>query len=218
MAVSASSPRRRVKRFPRYENGLREVEDTAVESVLARYGDVVATVERYGPGEEAKDFTPGDFILAHRHNPIAGLISIGQKLRFRGSDAVYAHWSHCALVVDRDGALVEAESTGVRRSPISRYKANEFHLVRLGPEFEPAARQRSVDYSIAHVGQAFGYLALVGAAMFLLFGWPLRLMRRNHQICSGLLVRALQAGGLLTDVDPSTTLPADLAKMFGARP
>jgi hypothetical protein len=188
------------------------------ELVFRRYGDAVATVERYGPGEEAKDFTPGDFILAHRHNPIAGLISVGQKLRFRGPDAVYAHWSHCALVVDRDGALVEAESTGVRRSPISRYKASEFHLVRLGPEFEPAARQRSVDYTNAQVGQAFGYLALVGAAMFLLFGWPLRLMRRNHQICSGLVVRALQAGGLLTGLDPSTTLPADLAKMFGARP
>ena len=31
--------------------------------------------------------------------------------------------------------------------------------MRLGPEFEPAARQRSVDYSNAQVGQAFGYLS-----------------------------------------------------------
>src|SRR3981081_4601190 len=35
----------------------------------------VATAERYGPGEEAKDFEPGDFILAHRHHFLAGLIS-----------------------------------------------------------------------------------------------------------------------------------------------
>jgi uncharacterized protein YycO len=178
----------------------------------------VATVERYGPGEEARDFSPGDFILTHRHNPIAGLISAGQKRRFRGPDAVYAHWSHCALIVDRDGALVEAESTGVRRGPIARYKADEYHLVRLGPEFEPAARERSVAYTNAQVGQSFGYLALVGASVYLLTGLPLRLMRRNHQICSGLVVRALQAGGLLTDVDPEITLPADLAKRFGARP
>ena len=178
----------------------------------------MATVERYGPGEEARDLTPGDFILSHRHNPISRLISAGEKRRFRGPDAVYAHWSHCALVVDSAGALVEAESTGVRRSPISRYKSGEYHLVRIGPEFEPPARQRSVDYANAQVGQSFGYLALVGAAIYLLFGWPLRLMRRNHQICSGLLVRALQAGGLLADIDPERTLPADLAKRFEARP
>ncbi len=179
---------------------------------------MVASVERYGPGEGPKEFTPGDFVLTHRHNPISRLISVGEKRRFRGADAVYAHWSHCALLVDRDGALVEAESTGVRRGPISRYRAGEYHLVRLGPEFEPAARQRAVDYANSQVGQAFGYLALVGVAIFLLTGWPLRLMRRNHQICSGLVVRALQAGGLLTGVDPAVTLPADLAKMFGARP
>jgi HAD superfamily hydrolase (TIGR01509 family) len=181
-------------------------------------GAAVVRVERYGPGEEATDFSPGDFILTHRHNPISRLISAGQQRRFRGPDAMYAHWSHCALLVDQDGALVEAESTGVRRGPISRYRADEYHLVRLGPEFEPAARERSVAYANAQVGQSFGYLALVGASIYLLFGWPLRVMRGDHQICSGLVVHALQAGGLLADVDAQTTLPADLAKMFGARP
>lgn len=182
------------------------------------YGEEMLRVERYGPGEEASDYTPGDFILTHRRHLIARLISIGQKRRFRGPDAVFAHWSHCALVVDSRGALVEAESTGVRLSPIARYRAGEFHLVRLGPEFEPPARERAVAYANSQVGQAFGYLALVGASLYLLFGQPMRLMRRNHQICSGLVTRALQAGGLLAGVDPSLTLPADLAKMFGVRP
>jgi uncharacterized protein YycO len=178
----------------------------------------VAKVERYGPGDEAYDFTPGDFILTHRHNPISRLISVGEKRRFRGVDAQYAHWSHCALIVEGEGVVVEAESTGVRKSPISRYKANEYHLVRLGAELSPDARARAVGYAIAQVGQAFGYLALVGAAIYLLTGWPLRLMRRDHQICSGLVVHALQAGGLLAELDPATTLPADLAEKFGARP
>jgi len=178
----------------------------------------VARVERYGPGEEASDFTPGDFVLTHRRNPIGRLISIGEKRRFRGADALYAHWSHCALVVAGDGALVEAESTGVWRSPISRYKSNEYHLVRLGPEFAEEGRRRTVTYAEAQVGKAFGYFALLGAAIYLVTGLPLRLMRQDHQICSGLVVRALQTGGLLPGLDPSLTLPADLAKLFDARP
>jgi hypothetical protein len=60
----------------------------------------MANVERYGPGDEAKEFVPGDFILTHRHHLIAGLISLAQKRRFRGADAVYAHWSHAALIVE----------------------------------------------------------------------------------------------------------------------
>ena len=169
----------------------------------------MAQAERYGPGEEATSFNPGDFILAHRHNPMAGLISWGEKRRFRGADAHYAHWTHCATVVGEDGALVEAESTGVKRSPISRYKDDEYHLVRMGAEFAPDARKQTVAYTEGQVGQGFGYLALVGAALFLMFGWHLRLMRRNHQICSGLVVRALQKGGQLRDLDPDLALPAD---------
>src|SRR3977135_4270271 len=92
----------------------------------------MAKVERYGLGEEAKEFVPGDLIHSHRHNLCGGLISWAQKRRFRGADAVFAHWSHCAMIVEKDGALVEAEVTGVRQNPISRYHANENHLVRLG--------------------------------------------------------------------------------------
>lgn len=178
----------------------------------------MATVKRYGPGEEASDFVPGDFILAHRHHFLGRLISQAQKRRFKGADEVYAHWSHAALVVDRDGALVEAETSGVRRNPISRYRADEYHLVRLGAEFSGEARERAVSYANAQIGQGFGFLDLFGASMYLLFGWPLRLVRRNHVICSGLVVEALQAGGLVTNLDPALTLPADLAMLFDARP
>ncbi len=178
----------------------------------------MATVERYGPGEKATDFVPGDFILAHRHNVLGGLISQAQKRRFKGDDSAYAHWTHTAHVIDSNGSLVEAEILGVKRNPISRYTSDEYHLVRLGSDFAVEERQRTVNYAAGQVGQAFGFLDMTGAGMFLLFGWPLRVMRRNHQICSGLVVRALQAGGLVQDLDPFLTLPADLAKRFGARP
>lgn len=174
--------------------------------------------ERYGPGEEARDFAPGDFILAHRHHFLAGLISQAEKRRFHGPDAVYAHWSHAAVVAAANGDLVEAEIMGVSRSPISKYRDDEYHLVRLGADFEPPDRARSVGYANGQVGQGFGFLDMFGAALYLLSGRPLRLMRRNHQICSGLVVNALQAGGQVENLDPALTLPADLAKLYDVRP
>jgi hypothetical protein len=178
----------------------------------------MATVERYGPGDEARDFVPADFILSHRHHLVGGLISLAQKRRFKGPDAVYSHWSHAALIVDKDGILVEAEMMGVTLSPISKYRDDEYHLVRLGPEFTSEARARAVAFARGQVGQGFGYLDMVGAILYLLFGWPLRLVRRNHEICSSLVVRALQAGGLVPELDPALTLPADLAKLFDIHP
>jgi hypothetical protein len=175
-------------------------------------------VERYGPGDEASDFVPGDFILAHRHNFIAGLISLAQKRRFKGADTTYAHWSHSAVVVEQDGGLVEAEVVGVLLSPVSKYRADEYHLVRLGSELSAEGRAQAVAYAREQVGQGFGFLDMLGASLYLLFGWPLRLVRRNHQICSGLVVRSLQAGGIVAQLDPALTLPADLAKLFDARP
>jgi len=178
----------------------------------------VATIERYGPGDEARDFEPGDFILAHRHHLLARLISLAQMRRFKGRDAVFAHWSHTALVVEGDGALVEAEVMGVRQNPISRYRADEYHLVRLGSELSSEGRSRAVRYARAQVGEGFGFLDMFGVSLYLLFGWQVRVARRGHEICSGLVVRALQAGGLVPQLDPLLTLPADLAKLYDVRP
>jgi uncharacterized protein YycO len=178
----------------------------------------MANVERYGPGQEGGNLVPGDFILAHRHHPLAILISQAERRRFKGPDAPYAHWSHSALLVDAGGSLVEAEINGVKRNPLAKYRDDEYHLVRLGDQFRPEARQRAVAYALAQVGQPFGYLDLASAGLHLLFGWPLRVVRRNHEICSSLVVRALQQGGLVPDLDPALALPADLAKEFDVRP
>lgn len=176
----------------------------------------MARAERFGPGEEARGLSPGDFILAHRHHVIAALISIAQKMRFRGRDSVYAHWSHAAIVEAAD-SLIEAEIRGIVRSPLSKYRHGEYHVVRLEGELNAVQRDMVVAYARTQIGQAFGFLDLVGACLYLLFGWPVRWVRRRHEICTSLVVRALQEGGLLKEMDPVLTLPADLAKRFDVR-
>lgn len=176
----------------------------------------MARIERFGPGESAPDLVPGDFILAHRHHLLAGLISQAQRRRFKGPDAMYAHWSHAAVVVE-DRSVIEAEIRGIERSPIGKYRDDEYHLVRLDKELDDAARQRVAGYAESCIGQAFGFLDMLGSGVYLLSGFPLRMVRKNHEICSSLVVRALQQGGLLKELDPPVTLPADLAKRFDVR-
>lgn len=176
----------------------------------------MARVERFGPGQSPSDLVPGDFILAHRHHLIARLISLAEKRRFKGADAPFAHWSHAAVVAE-SGTVIEAESRGVVRSPIAKYRDDEYHLVRLEGELDAAARDRVVGYAGGHIGDAFGYADLLGTSVYLLTGVPLRMVRKQHEICSALVVHALQQGGLLDDLDPALTLPADLAKRFQVR-
>ncbi len=173
-------------------------------------------VEQYLPGAQAHSLTPGDFILAHRHHWLAGLISQAQKRRFHGPDAVYAHWSHAAIVASGD-TVIEAEIRGVVRNPISRYRDDEYRLVRLDGQLEPEARARVVEFATSRIGQAFGFLDMFSTSIYLLTGLPMRVARKNHEICSSLVVRALQQGGLLEEMDPLLTLPADLAKRFDVR-
>ena len=176
----------------------------------------MARSERYGRGEEPSGLSPGDFLLTHRHHFLAGLISLAEKRRFRGPDAVYAHWSHTAII-DADRTVIEAEIRGIVRSPISKYRDGEYHLVRLGHEVDAAARERIVGYARSQLGQAFGYLDMAGVSVYLLAGRPVHWVRGHHEICSSLVVRALQEGGLVKDLDPALTLPADLAKKFDVR-
>jgi len=84
----------------------------------------MARVESFGRGQTATDLTPGDFMVSHRHRTMAGLISQAEKRRFKGADAPYAHWSHAAIIGE-GATVIEAESRGVVRSPIDKYRDDE---------------------------------------------------------------------------------------------
>lgn len=117
-------------------------------------------------------------------------------------------------MIDDDGHVIEAETRGIVRSPITKYRPDEYHVVRLGGRLDARSRSRVTGYARSQIGQAFGFLDMLGASIHLLTGLPLRMVRKHHEICSSLVVRSLQEGGLLEELDPALTLPADLAKRF----
>jgi uncharacterized protein YycO len=171
-----------------------------------------ADFDRYGPGEQALEPRPGDIVFTHRRGLIPRLIRLAER-RHCGSAA---YWSHCAIVVDADGTLVEAESRGVVRSPLSKYRPREYTLVRTSGLLGDAGSREAVAYATVRVGEAFGFLVMLSLAIWLLTGVRVGFRRKDHQICSGLVAGALQSGGLDVGGDPSFLLPCDLAERFSA--
>jgi uncharacterized protein YycO len=168
---------------------------------------------RYGPGETATDFEPGDFILTHHHHPVSRMIRLAQKVR--GRERKYSYWSHAAVIVDRDGSLVEAESRGVVRSPLSKYDPAEYHVVHLGDTADERDRRQVVAFAESLVGQPFGFLDMFSVALSLFTGAKVNVSYESHLMCSALVGRALERTDAIFHDEPSHLLPADLARHYG---
>jgi hypothetical protein len=141
--------------------------------------------------------------------PLASrLIQIGQRSRFRGEGAKYAHWNHAVWV--SSGSLIEALGRGVSVSPYDKYRDVEFHLVHSNlnsverPDADAFAR-----YEVTHTpGTAF--LTIASIALSLLTGLKFSFGIPGTIICSGLVAVALAAPDWRED--PSHVMPADLAQ------
>jgi len=171
-------------------------------------------VERFAPGAAAETFEPGDFILTHHHHAVSRLIRLAQKIR--GRERRYSYWSHAALIIDREGNLVEAESKGVVVSPLSKYEQVEYHVVHLGDSADQRDREQAVAFALSLVGKPFGYLDLFSVGLSLLTGAKINVAYESHLTCSALVARALERTSAIFDDEPGHMLPADLARHYGA--
>jgi uncharacterized protein YycO len=171
-------------------------------------------VERYEPGKAATDFELGDFILTHAHHPVSRMLRLAQKVR--GRERKYSYWSHVAVIVDKDGSLVEAESRGVVRSPLSKYEATEYHLVHLGHTADQRDRKQVAIFAESLVGQPFGYLDMFSVGISLFTGAKINVSYASHLMCSALVARALERTDAIFPDEPAHMLPADLARYYGA--
>jgi hypothetical protein len=182
-----------------------------------------AGVECFGPGEESTDYDPGDFILAHGEAWTSKLIRFGQRLRIHGEDRKYTYWNHAALVVSPTGDLIEAVGGGVCPAQISQYKADEYHLVRIGASADD--RKQAVDFARWAAGlkegsrrERYGFLTIVSIAYTLVTGGKFTFGIEGQSICSGLVARAMERTGAIFNRTPTHIMPADLAKYYDVEP
>jgi hypothetical protein len=172
---------------------------------------------RCAPGETVSHPRPGDIILFRGVGWLGRLIRIFERMRFRtDEDRPFAYWSHAAIVVGRQGLLVEVLHQGVVLSKLEKYRDQEYHYLYLG--LSDADRRKAANYACACLRQKYDVSSFLLLAFSLLTGDRLRIPDRGQQSCIALIARALQRAGIRFDRQPTDMVPADLAKRFGVRP
>ena len=178
----------------------------------------------YGPGETSRSHRPGDFILVHSDKSISKLIRFGERLRYKGAEAVYADYNHAAILIDRFH-VIEALADGVTISPLSKYADIEYIVITAdpigtSPDSDAAfvLRSNAVDFAHNCVGEKYGLLTDLCIAVGLVTGGGLSFGFNGQVICSGLVACALERMGYnFNPRNPSEIMPADLACCFDIR-
>lgn len=189
---------------------------TSVEHVQA--GSCARGFEHRSEGVRASEGAPkpGDFILTHGEEWTSQLIRFGQSLRYRGASAKYTYWNHTALVVDDQGAIVEALGTGVAQRSIHDYDPTQYTVVRVDASAED--RAEAAAFARSTIKAEYGRLTIVSIAISLLTGGKFAFAIDGQLICSGLVARSLERTTLIFKHDPARIMPAELAEMFRIDP
>ncbi|HKR51579.1 MAG TPA: hypothetical protein VJT72_18760 [Pseudonocardiaceae bacterium] len=170
--------------------------------------------ECYEPGESAMEFNRGDFILVKGNSLVYRLIKFGQKMRIFGEDRKYVDWAHAALIVDRDGTLIEAKGTGVKKSSLDDYAGQPYQIFRIQASDED--RDQEVEFARWALDKhtKYGKLTIASIALSLLTGRKLTFFIDGQFVCSGLVASALERAGSIFNRNAANIMPADLAKYF----
>jgi hypothetical protein len=161
---------------------------------------------------------PGDFLLTHSAGLYGTLIRFGEAIRYWRKDKVFAHWSHAAIFVDKDGNIVEALGGGVQKRNISVYRGTEYVVVHLPATTTPLDRQEAITFAEYCLNDKYGWLTIVSIALCLLTGAKLSFGVDGQQICSALVARCIERiGEIFREAEPWHLMPADLAKHFNVK-
>ncbi len=171
--------------------------------------------EHFEPGAAATEFEPGDFILVKTGYGFKGwLIKFGQKMRIHGADRKYVDWVHAALIVDRDGTLIEAVATGVREEPLDYYTGRHYEVFRIKASDENRAEAVEFARRVLENNAKYGMMEIISIGLSMLTGGKLTFFIDGQYVCSGLVASALERTGSHFNRSAVNITAADLAKYF----
>lgn len=162
-----------------------------------------------GEAIDSAALNPGDFILVKKDSFFHRLIKFGQSLRFKSQ---YASWTHAALVLDREGNLIEADSDGIKYTSLSDYKPSEYVYIHITATEEDRAEM--VTFAKSCLSMPYDWLDVVSIGLCLLTGLRISVGFSAMNICSGFVAKALERTSVIFDIDDKSITPAMLAKWF----
>jgi hypothetical protein len=177
----------------------------------------MVSVTHHPPGNTAAKPQVGDILLTgiRSQGVFSWAIKVGSWLR--RYEAPHRRFSHAVLVISEDGSIAEALSKGVVQDNLSKYDAANYVLVRVN--VEPHDQHQVLDFaeSVLTERTAYGFITIVGLALFCLSGAQLCIQQAGTAICSGFVSDALTRAGHVWPRPPFAMMPADLAQYFDVR-
>lgn len=174
-------------------------------------------VTHHAVGEAAQGPQPGDFLLTGvtAQGFVSWAIKVGSRLR--RYEAPFRRFSHTALVIDDHGTLAEALSSGVQRSPLSKYTPADYVLVRTGVANHDRTQILRFAEAVLDARTRYGFATIFGLGLYCITGAQLTIQRSGTAICSGFVSDALTRAGFIWPRPPFAMMPADLARYFDVR-
>jgi uncharacterized protein YycO len=175
-----------------------------------------ARSERFPPGQAIGWARPGDFILVRGTSWRSRVVTAYERFRFRRPEERHcAHWSHSALVVGANGAIIEAGTKGVVLQHIGKYDEVDYHYVAI--EATPTDRSHAVRFATSRLGRTYSRSAIARLAASILTAGKIGPKTSDEDLCGGLVAAALGRAGESFDKPAGLMLPADLAKHYEVR-
>lgn len=169
-------------------------------------------------GDLDQQVEPGDFLLGRADGRKHDLLRYGQRRRLPPDDVHYAEYTHAALVVSRDGDLIEAVGTGVRSAALLDYvvRGEPYQVVSIAASEED--RRRVVEFAQRALAERAPYsrLAVLTVVLWAFTDSRLTVFRDGSYTCSGLVATALERTSAWFGTNPARVMPAQLAAFFGA--
>lgn len=162
-------------------------------------------------------YIPGDILLVDDYSGhgdfIGNLIFAGEKARYGVGD-----WTHCALIVDATGGLVESLQEGVRHTDIEKYTAHRTKII--SPASVPADDPRrafAVRYALGQVGDPYGVTGFIALALLIATGVNGLPHLERQPICSELVARSTESYTVEGyQYSSERMMPQDLDVYYGA--